>query len=153
MKSVIPLLFLSLLLIACKESINSVSQKDVIKLDFCYSLRVKGVSYCLKFATGDTVFIDDHNPLRNDSSYYALLQIRDKKKVASQITNLNLAALDSSYDSGDNDGDEYNLTISKNDTIKKIYVHSERAPKELMSLIATIRQLKETLELRTFDKK
>ena len=58
---------------------------------------------------------------------------------------MNLSALDSSYDSHDDDGEEFNLTISKNDTLKIIYIHSEKIPREIKNLTDWVMKLRKTL--------
>ena len=145
MKSILFITCFSLLFQACKDSTKANSKSSIIKLDYAYSLRVQSVSYSLKFSTGDTVYIQDHLPSGSDTSYYALLHKQDKLRIDSLINNMNLSALDSSYDSHDDDGEEFNLTISKNDTLKIIYIHSEKIPREIKNLTDWVMKLRKTL--------
>ena len=66
---------------------------------------------------------------------------------------MNLSALDTSNDYGNTDGDEYNLSISKNDTLKVIHIRGSSVPVELTGLIDYVTGLKTNLEPRFRDKK
>ena len=57
--------------------------------------------------------IQDHLPSGADTSYYVLLPKQERLRIDNFITGMNLSAIDSLYDSGDDDGEEFNLTISK----------------------------------------
>ena len=63
-----------------------------------------------------------------------------------------LSAVDTSYVSHYFDGDEYNLSISKNDTLKAIYVHGSNEPEELRRLSDYLMELKTKLKLLSLDK-
>jgi len=152
-RHILPVVFLSFLFQKCKDSPKVIPQKTIIKLDFAYALPVKLIFYSLIFRNSDTVYIKDYSPSQTDTSFYAVLTKEDRSKLDSLINDLNLSALDTSYDSGYIDGDEYNLTISKNDTLKAIYIHGGEVPGELRRLTDYVVELKEKLNPIFLDKK
>ena len=149
---ILPVVFLSFLLQGCKDSPKVLSQKTITKLDFTYALPVKAIFYSLKLTTGDTAYIKDYANSQTDTAFYAIITKQDRSRIDSLINTLNLLALDTSYVSNDNDGDGYNLSISKNDTLKVINVHGSNEPEELRRLSDYLIELKTKLKLLSLDK-
>ena len=149
---ILPVVLLSFLLQRCKESPKVTPQKTITKLDFTHVLPVKAVFYSLKVTTGDTAYIKDYVASQPDTAFYTILTKRDRSKIDSLINNINLSALDTSYNSGYADGDEFNLSISKNDTLKAIYIHGGNVPEELTRLTDYLIELKTKLKLVSIDK-
>jgi len=149
LRSVFFITTITFLLLGRKSSTQPESKKVSIKLDFTYALPVEAIFYSLKFTSGDTVYIKQH--FQPQTSSYAVLNKEERLKVDSIITNLNLSALDTLYDSHDIDGAEYKLNISKNDTLKTITIR--QAPDELTGLIDYITELKAKLKPKPLDKK
>ena len=144
---------ITFLILGCKNSTQSVSKKASIKLDFAYALPVQLIFYSLKFTSGDTVYIKEHFQPQTDTSSYAILNKEERLKIDSIIMNMNLSALDTRYDSHVIDGEEYKLNISKNDTLKEIFIHESEVPGELSSLIDYITELKTKLKRYSLDKR
>jgi hypothetical protein len=146
MKLLLLVVCLSLFFQACRDSTKVNTKSNDIKLDFKYSLRVQGISYSLRFKNSDTVNIQDILPSGSDTFYHAIVNKQDRSKIDSFINAMNLSTIDSSYDSDEyDDGEEFELAIAKNDTIKKIYIHSQKAPIETKNLINWLVQLKEKI--------
>ena len=150
---IFPVVFLSFLLQNCKDSPKIIPQKTIINIDFVYALPVEGIFYSIKFRSSDTVYVKDYSPSQTDTSFYTILTNQDRSKIDSLINNINLSVLDTSYDSGDLDGDGYNLSISKNDTLKTIYIHGGNVPEELTGLIDYVMELKTNLKPHSPEKK
>ena len=138
-------------MLGCKNSTQSVSKEVSIKLNFTYSLPIEAIFYSLKFTSGDTVYIKEH--FQPQTSSYAVLNKEERLKVDSIITNMNLSALDTLYESHAIDGDVYNLNIAKNDTLKLINIYGGQVPDELTGLIDYVTELKTKLKLKPLDKK
>ncbi len=142
MKFVHFFLIVSLIFQSCSEP-STKAEKLNYKLTFDYMLPVRGISYSLKLNSSDTVYIKDTSPsLQLDTSYIALLNHAERIKLDSLITHLALSKLDTLYDSHDNDGEEYKLTILKNDSVKNIYVHSSQIPSTLNELLVWLENFK-----------
>jgi len=152
MRFMFSILFLGVLSQTCKDAPKLVAQKVITKLDFSYSFPLEATFYSLKFSTSDTAYIKDFSPPRTDTSFQTVFPKEDRSKIDNLISNLNLSALDSSYDYRDIDGDAYNLKISKNDTLKTIYIHGGDVPVELRTFIDYIAELKTKLTKHTYDK-
>ena len=152
MRLILPVVLFSFLLQRCKDSPKVIPQKAIIKLDFTYTFPVKAVFYSLKLTTGDTVYIKDHTISQTDTTFYAILTKQERSKIDSLINNMALSAVDTSYVSHYFDGDEYNFSISKNDTLKAIYVHGSNEPEELRRLSDYLMELKTKLKLLSLDK-
>jgi len=151
-KLVLPVAFLSFLLQTCKDPPKIAPQKAIIKLDFTYIFPVKAIFYSLKLTTGDTAYIKDDLTSQTDTSFYAIITKQDRLRIDSLINTLNLLALDTSYVSNDFDGDGYNLSISKNDTLKAINIHRGYEPEALRRLSDYLIELKTKLKLFPLDK-
>lgn len=151
-KLILPVVFLGFLLQTCKDPPKMAPQKTIIKLDFTYVFPVKAIFYSLKLTTGDTAYIKDYITSQTDTSFYAIITKQDRLRIDSLINTLNLLALDTSYISNDFDGDGYNLSISKNDTLKAINVHRGYEPEELRRLSDHLIELKTKLKLLPLDK-
>ena len=153
LRSLILPISIIILLFGCKNSTRSISKKNLIKLDFTYSLPVGAVFYSLKFTPGDTVYIKEYFQPQTDTLLYAILNKEERLKIDSIITNIDLSVLDTLYESHAIDGDEYNLNIAKNDTLKTINIYGGGVPNELTGLIGYIIGLKTKLKPRPLDKK
>ena len=149
---ILPVVFLSFLLQRCKDAPKATPQKTIIKLDFAYTFPVELIFYSLIFRTSDTVYVQDHSSMKTDTSFYAILTKNERAKIEGLINDINLSALDTSYDSHHIDGDGYNLSISKNDTLKAIYIHGGDVPDELRRLTDYLMELKTKLKLIPLDK-
>jgi len=102
--------------------------------------------------TGDTAYIKNNVTSQTDTSFYAIITKQDRLRIDSLINTLNLLALDTSYVSNDFDGDGYNLSISKNDTLKAINIHRGYEPEGLRRLSDYLIELKTKLKLFPLDK-
>lgn len=144
MKFVHLFLLVNLIFQSCSEPLPK-TEKLNYKLTFDYMLPVRGMSYSLKLNASDTVYIKETSPsLQLDTSYIALLSYAEHNKLDSLITQLNLFKLDTVYDSHDIDGEEYRLTILKNDSVKNIYVHSSQIPNKLNELLVWLVKFKKS---------
>jgi hypothetical protein len=152
MRFIFSILFLSILLQRCKDSPKAIPQKAITKLDFTYAFPVKAIFYSLKFSAGDTVYIKNYSPSQSDTSFQTILTKEDRSKIDSIINSMSLSALDSSYDSRHIDGDEYHLSISKNDTLKTVYIHGGEVPGELRRLMDYATELKTKLTDHSHEK-
>jgi hypothetical protein len=121
---------------------ESLLKKAVVKLDFTHSALPSPIFYSLKFGAGDTVYMKDYITSQADSLMYAIITKQERSKIDSLIENMNLSALDTSYESHVIDGDVYHVTISKNDTLKTIYIHGSNTPDELTALTNLLTELK-----------
>jgi hypothetical protein len=115
-------------------------------LDFNYALPVRGISYSLNFKNGDSVYISNNGFTQKDTTYTFLLNKIQGNEFANLITKLNLGKLDTLYESHDIDGEEYRLTISKNDSLKSVYVHSFDIPNDLRELSTWLTEFKRALD-------
>jgi len=146
------IVFLCLLFQKCKESPKVVPQKSIIWLDFTYTSPVEAIFYSLKITSGDTAYIKNYVPSQWDTSFYAILTDQDRSTLDSLINNMNLSALDTSYESDVTDGYDCTFTISKNDTLKAIYIHGGSVPEEMTRLTDYLIELKTKLKLLSIDK-
>ena len=152
MKFMLLLLILSFLFESCQGDKVITSQKDVIKLEFTHTALPAPIFYTLKFSTGDTVQIKDHITSQAETFTYSILTKQERSTLDSLINDMNLSALDTSYDSGVIDGDVYLVTISKNDTLKAIRIHGGDIPDKLVTLTDYLTGLKKKLEPQLLKK-
>ena len=105
-----------------------------VKLHFDYSLPVRGISYKLGLNNSDTVFIKSSSPPQPERSYMRVLNVAQRSKFHDLMAALDLSKLDTVYESHDIDGEEYRLSITKNDTTKSIYIHNSHITGQIKDL-------------------
>lgn len=135
MRLIALLIFLTSVLMDCSS--DKKTRPHFNSIDFSY-FDMSGLFFTLKIANQDSVFLKQNvapdNILRNDTTYKAVLTEGLKQQLDSLMTVINFGKLDSVYETGHIDGDEYRLHI-EGDTMKKQFkVHSISPPRELEGL-------------------
>ncbi len=135
MRPIALFVFLSLALTTCNS--HNKSRPYFKSIDFYY-FDISPLSFTLKIHNQDSVFLSQNfspeKSLSNDTTYKALLTGKLKQQLDSLMAVINFDKLDSVYETGHLDGDEYKLEI-EGDTVRKYFkVHSMSPPKELEAL-------------------
>jgi hypothetical protein len=125
-------------------------------IDFSY-FDISPEAFSLRVTQQDLVFIkqyfssDSEGHLKDNLTYLGLLKGDIKQRFDSLIAVVDFDKLDSVYESGHIDGDEYRLYIEGDKITKQLYVHRMKPPKELESLKNMFIKMKSSLALVPFD--
>ena len=146
--------FLSLftLLTACKSDNTSTLQFKAI--DFSY-FDISPEAFSLRVTRRDSVFViqyfSSEGQLKDSITYFSFLKGDIKQKFDSLIAVIDFSKLDTVYETGHIDGDEYRLYFEGHTITKQLYVHSMRPPKELEYLKNLFLQMKRRLSFVPVD--
>ncbi|MEO6454066.1 MAG: hypothetical protein ABIN97_08345 [Ginsengibacter sp.] len=130
-------LFLCITLASCNS--DKKSRQNFKTIDFSY-FDISPLSFSLRVNDIDSIILrqdfanDTFQTLKNDTTYHALLIGKLKQQFDSLMAVINFSKLDSVYETGHLDGDEYKLYIDKDTLKRQVYVHSMTPPKELEAL-------------------
>jgi len=154
MRNSIVSFLICLTLITCD---TKTEQKKFDSFDFSYN-DFFTTSFSIKFTHGDTVYIKQHFSFSDSTletnNYTSVLSTADRLKLDSFLSIINFNTYDSVYsDKHYQDGEEYKFYLMKDTTTKTIYIHSQKAPKEIEEFGQWIVEVKERLELTRTENK
>ena len=123
---------LSLTLTACDS--DKQSRPGFKSIKFSY-FDMSPQSFTIKIINQDTFFLNQDfaadNGLKSKTTHDAVLTGALKKQLDSLMAVINFTRLDSVYETGHIDGEEYSLYIEGGTSKKQFKVHSTNPPKEL----------------------
>jgi hypothetical protein len=134
------LFLLSITLIGCNA--DSTTRNQIKAIDFFY-YNSSPEAFSLKVTQTDSVFLKQY--FNDTTTYFALLNKPLKQQYYSLIDATYFNKLDTVYESGDIDGEEYSFWIKQGAITKQLYVHSMKSPKKLDSLKNLFMKMKSSL--------
>lgn len=139
---------------ACNSDNKSMRQFNAI--DFSY-FDASPEAFFLRVTREDSVFVqqyfssDSEGHLKDRKTYFSILKGDIKQQFDSLINVIDISRLNTVYETGHIDGDEYRLYFEGNTMTKQLYVHSMRPPKELEYLKKLFLQMKGSLAFVPLD--